>query len=113
MRAKYGNRKTVIGGITFDSKAEAKRWAELQRMQLAGDISGLERQVKFELIPKSLKDGDRPAERACVYVADFVYLVAGWGRMVEDVKGVKTPDYVIKRKLMRQVYGIAILETGG
>jgi hypothetical protein len=113
-RNKYNARPKWVDGIKFPSGIEADRWVELQLMQRAGMISGLERQKTYELIPKMPKDGDKPAERACVYVADFVYVVGNAYRLVvEDVKGVKTPDYVIKRKLMRQVYGIAILETGG
>lgn len=109
-RAKYGNRKTEAHGQRFDSKAEAARYGLLLMLERAGDIRDLERQVKFELIPKC---GD---ERACSYVADFVYswrdpITREWSTIVEDVKGMRTPDYVIKRKLMLQKHGIRICEV--
>ena len=103
---KYGNKKTQTSdGIVHDSQKEAKRWAELSIMQRAGYIQDLQRQVKFELIPK--QDG----ERACYYIADFVYKDSVLGQtIVEDVKGMKTDVYKIKRKLMQYRYGIKIKE---
>ncbi len=104
--SKYRNQKTQINGITFDSKHEAQRYAELLLLQRAGEIQGLNRQVRFELIPK------QEGERACYYVADFVYNVTATGEMVvEDAKGVKTDVYKIKRKLMLWVHGIRIREV--
>ena len=88
----------------FDSKKESRRAQDLQLLQKIGEISDLEFQVRFEVIPK--QDG----ERAAVYVADFVYKVLGQ-KIVEDCKGFKTPDYILKRKLMLYKYGIRILET--
>lgn len=103
---KYRNRKTEIGGIVFDSKREAQRYAELQLLQRAGKIRDLSMQVEFELIPK--QDG----ERACKYKADFVYHMADTGKMVvEDVKGKRTREYIIKRKLMLWRHGIKIVEV--
>jgi hypothetical protein len=103
---KYRNRKTEIDGIVFDSKREAQRYAELQLLQRAGKIRDLSMQVEFELIPK--QDG----ERACKYKADFVYHVADTGKMVvEDVKGKRTREYIIKRKLMLWRHGIKIVEV--
>ncbi|NLB89990.1 MAG: DUF1064 domain-containing protein [Clostridiales bacterium] len=101
---KYNNKKTVVDGIVFDSKREAKRWQELKVLERAGEITDLERQVKFELIPK------QKGERSCSYTADFVYIEQG-ERVVEDSKGHKTRDYVIKRKLMLQVHGVRIQEV--
>ena len=104
---KYRNRKTEIDGIVFDSKREAQRYAELQILQRAGKIRDLSMQVEFELIPK--QDG----ERACKYKADFVYHMADTGKMVvEDVKGKRTREYIIKRKLMLYRYGIRVREVG-
>lgn len=114
---KYGNKKVTVGGITFDSKKEANRWQELKMLKRAGQISGLQRQVKVELIPAQyeetpLKNGKvRRAcvERECSYVADFVYRENGkW--VYEDTKGFKTPEYIIKRKLMLYIHGIKIKE---
>ena len=103
---KYRNRKTEIDGIVFDSKREAQRYAELQILQRAGKIRDPSMQVEFELIPK--QDG----ERACKYKADFVYHMADTGKMVvEDVKGKRTREYIIKRKLMLWRHGIQIVEV--
>ena len=104
MSTKYGNHKTTIDGITFDSKKEAARYQELRLMERAGLIRDLKRQVKYELIPK------QPGERAAHYTADFVY-TQGEQTVVEDVKGLRTRDYVLRRKLMLWRHGIRILET--
>lgn len=106
---KYHNRKVTINGETFDSKKEAARWQELLLLQRAGKISHLNRQVTYTLIPSQYIEG-KCVERAVKYVADFVYKENG-NLVVEDTKGLKTPEYVIKRKLMLQVYGIRIKET--
>ncbi len=105
---KYGNKKTVIDGIMFDSKKEAYRYRELSLMQKAGKIKDLRLQVRFELIPK--QKGKYRNERKCEYIADFVYYQNG-ETVVEDTKGKRTPDYIIKRKLMLQVHGISVKET--
>jgi len=89
----------------YASRKEAKRASDLRLMQEAGQISNLREQVEYELIPK--QDG----ERACSYRADFVYTEFGGREVVEDAKGYRTPDYVIKRKLMRFVHGIRISEV--
>lgn len=101
---KYGNKKTqTADGIVHDSQKEAQRWSELLLMQRAGYIKDLQRQVKYELIPK--QDG----ERACYYVADFVYKDTVLGQtIVEDVKGFETDVFKIKRKLLLHRYGIKI-----
>lgn len=106
---KYKNRKARRGELTFDSEAEARRYDELRLMLRAGEISDLQRQVDFELIPAQ-KAGGR-TERACKYVADFVYTRNG-EVIVEDVKGHRTPEYIIKRKLMLWRHGIVIQEVG-
>lgn len=107
---KYGNRKTVVDGITFDSKKEATRYAELQLLQRAGEIFDLQRQVPFTLIPKQVRDG-KTIERPCVYKADFVYKDKAGNEIVEDAKGVKTKEYIIKRKLMLWQFGLVIKEV--
>lgn len=101
---KYHNSKTVIDGIRFDSKKEAKRYLELKILEKAGVIKELKRQVPYILIDKSCYG------RAIKYVADFVYLENGQ-LVVEDVKGVRTPVYKLKKRLMAEVYGIEIKET--
>jgi hypothetical protein len=107
-RNKYYSRKVTIDGITFDSQKEARRFRELCLLERAGQITDLQRQVKFELIPSQRIDG-KVVERACTYVADFVYL-ENYKWVVEDTKGFKTKDYIIKRKLMLHKYGIRIRE---
>lgn len=109
-RRKYGNRKVMLDGHSFDSKREARRYAELVLLQKAGLISELALQPAFELIPKQRR-ADGKAERACTYVADFSYLGEDGQLVVEDAKGVRTPDYVIKRKLLLKVHGITVVEV--
>jgi hypothetical protein len=106
---KYKSRKVKVGDLTFDSRKEATRWCELVLLQKAGQITNLKRQVKYELIPVQKISG-KVVERACSYVADFVYEENG-KTVVEDTKGFKTKDYIIKRKLMLWVYGIRITEV--
>lgn len=106
--AKYGNHKVIRDGIEFDSVKECQRYCELKLMQRAGLISDLQMQVSFELIP-SQRIAGKVVERACSYVADFVYQQDGQ-TVVEDTKGFKTPEYIIKRKLMLWVHGIRIRE---
>lgn len=106
---KYKSRKVKVGGMVFDSRKEYIRYCELLLMQRAGKISDLQRQVKFELIP-SQKENGKVVERACTYIADFVYEENG-KKVVEDTKGFKTKDYVIKRKLMMYTHGIRIKEV--
>ena len=107
-RSKYGNRKVTVCGIAFDSLKEANRYRELVLLERAGRIQDLQRQVKFELIP-SQRFGGKVVERACNYVADFAYTENGQ-QVVEDTKGFKTKDYIIKRKLMLYRFGIRIKE---
>lgn len=108
-RSKYHSRKVVVDGITFDSKKEAMRWRNLRQLEKAGEITALQRQVKFELIPSQRSEG-KVIERPCSYIADFAYCKNG-EYIVEDTKGFRTPDYVIKRKLMLHKYGIQVREV--
>ena len=107
--SKYGSKKVTQNGYKFDSKMESRRWNELVLLERAGRIQNLQRQVKFELIPSQRING-KVVERACNYVADFVYMENG-KQVVEDSKGFKTKDYIIKRKLMLFRFGIKIKET--
>ena len=125
---KYHSKKVSVNGETFDSRKEYRRFCELSLLERAGAITDLQRQVEFELIPaqwesferysdktgKRLKDGQRCIERSVVYVADFVYYKDG-KQIVEDVKGFTNSTaydvFVIKRKLMLQLYGIKIHEV--
>lgn len=122
---KYHNIKTkTFDGIEFDSRKEARRWNELKLLERAKEISNLQRQVKYVLIPAQyetieryskkgdrLKDGTKLIEREVAYIADFVYTDMKTGKtVVEDTKGVKTKDYIIKRKLMLYLHQIRIKE---
>ena len=109
MASKYHSRKITRDGMTFDSVKEYRRFCELRLLERAGAITELERQVKFELIP-SQRIAGKVVERACAYIADFVYMENG-KKVVEDTKGFRTPDYIIKRKLMLWVHGIRIKEV--
>ena len=104
-KSKYRNKKTEVDGILFDSAKEASRYCELKLLEKAGAIENLECQSKFLLIEKNTKYA------AVTYLADFTY----WDpelqeTVVEDTKGMKTPLYVIKKKLMYAVHGIEIRE---
>lgn len=122
MKNKYHSKKVEVDGIVFDSRKEAKRWLELSLFEKAGVISDLQRQVKFILIPAQrepdtvgarggIKKG-KVIEKECAYIADFVYKDLTLNEtVVEDTKGFKTKDYIIKRKLMLSVHGIRIKEV--
>ncbi len=109
--SKYGNRVIQTEDGKFDSQREYKRWCELKLLERAGEISYLRRQVQFELIPRQ-KDPvtNKVVERACFYVADFVYMENG-KMVVEDSKGMRTKEYRIKRKLLLKEYGLRIKEV--
>lgn len=115
MRSKYHSRKVVKDGMTFDSVKEYKRWCELSLLERAGKIKDLQRQVKFTLIPTQRESSEpgkkgKVIEHPCAYIADFVYTQNG-KQVVEDTKGYRTPDYIIKRKLMLWLHGIRIHEV--
>lgn len=114
-RNKYKNIKVTSGGNNYDSIAEAMRGRELELLQAAGKIEKLQRQVKFTLIPAQYELSDQVytrgkckgqpkrgklIEREVVYTADFVYIDENGEKIVEDVKGFATKDYILKRKLM-------------
>lgn len=107
-RSKYHARKTVIDGITFDSRREADRYLVLKSMEKDGLIENLRRQVRYELVPAFDVDGKH--YRPVFYVADFVYVEDG-KEIVEDVKGMRTDTYKLKSKLFARRYGTSIKET--
>ena len=117
---KYKSHKTSVNGVIFDSKKEYDRYIELTLLSRSGAIKGLKRQVKFELIPAQyepdiinsrgkVKKG-KLIERAVSYIADFVYTDENGKTVVEDTKGFRTKDYIIKRKLLLYMHGIRIKE---
>lgn len=100
--SKYNAVKTVIDGIKFDSKKEGRRYSALKLLQQSGYISELSLQPKFDLIVNGVKIG--------FYKADFKYMEDG-KEVIEDVKGMLTPVYKLKRKMIKAIYGITIFET--
>lgn len=108
--SKYNSKKTIVDGQKFDSKKEARRYQELLLLEKAGEIKNLSRQVKFVLIPSQRDENGKVVERECSYKADFTY-EEGIKTVVEDVKGYRTKEYIIKRKLMLWQYGIRIREV--
>ena len=110
-RAKYGNEKVKMDGRTFDSIREAQRYRDLKFMLRAGLIAELELQKVFVLVPAVKGADGKVIERAVTYKADFYYLDKKTGKYVcEDTKGVRTKEYIIKRKLMLERFGIRIVE---
>lgn len=105
---KYGAVRTELDGITFASKAEARKYAELRMLERAGKIGGLELQPRFAITIKG--------QKIATYVADFAFFEHGPDgyakqRIVLDVKGMKTPVYRLKKKAVEAQYGITIRET--
>lgn len=114
---KYSNKKTVVAGLTFDSKWEAQHWIELRLLESAGQIRNLQRQVRIPVVINGTK--------VCTFIADFTYdarqdrssLIAGdyvWKPVVSDCKSEITrrePYYRLKKKLLKVVNGIDILEV--
>lgn len=112
---KYGNRKTVVDGVEFDSRHEATRWCELKYMERAGLIYDLQRQVPFVLIPTQKDEiTGKVIEREAKYIADFTYRDRNTHKLVvEDTKSkaTKTKDYILKRKLLLYRHGLQIKEV--
>lgn len=102
-RNKYNAKPIVIDGIRFASQAEGRHYASLRLLEKAGHISDLELQPKFDCVVNG--------EKVCRYTADFRFFDKQQGRLrVQDVKGVKTPVYKLKAKLVRALYGVEIEE---
>lgn len=102
---KYNNVPTVVDGIRFASKREAKRYGELKLALQAGAIRDLRRQVRYPLTVSGV-------ERTTTYIADFVYEDVATGEtVVEDAKGFKTKEYILKAKMVLAQYGITIREV--
>lgn len=120
---KYRSKKVELDGFIFDSKKEADVYLDLKDQKAKGYISDFQRQVRYELVPAAYEERDARdkkgrlvrkkvcVEKAVDYVADFVVTFPDGEVSVIDPKGKRTKDYVIKRKLMRHVHGIAIKEV--
>lgn len=120
--SKYHSKKITWDGETFDSIKEYNRWKELKLLERAGEITGLKRQVKIKLLPTQRefsgevgKNGKfkkgKLLEREVSYIADFVYSNKIGATVVEDVKGFRTKEYILKRKMMLYFHGIRIKEV--
>ena len=101
---KYFAKKTLAFGLRFDSKWEAERWGQLKAMERAGVVTELERQIKYDLTINDIK--------ICDYIADFRYLQQeedGFSKLIiEDAKGILTPEFKLKKKMMKAIHGIDI-----
>lgn len=112
--SKYSNKKVVVDGITFDSKKEARVYFELLLLKKAGEILDLERQVNFELVPAqydAVNGKKKCVEKAVTYRADFVVTHPDGEKTAIDAKGMRTPVYIVKRKLMRYLKNIVVKEV--
>lgn len=109
--SKYHASKVIVDGEVYDSKKEYRRHVELKLLEQTGVITDLRRQVRFTLLPSQRdEETGKVIERPVTYLADFVYKDNG-RTVVEDVKGFRTKEYTLKRKLMLYIHGIRILET--
>lgn len=99
-KTKYGNRIVIVDGEKIHSKGEAKRWKELKQLESIGEITGLVRQIKFQLV------------KGVCYKCDFLYYnIQKREWIVEDFKGYKTTEYKMKKKLMLELLNLEIKET--
>jgi len=101
-RSKYGNKRTLCDGIWFDSGAEAKRYATLKLWQSSDIIGQLELQPQYPCVINGKK--------CFLYKADFRYMRDG-KQVIEDVKGMRTREYILKKKVIEALYNIEIVEV--
>lgn len=104
---KYHNKKVIYDGIKFDSEKEKNRYIGLKQLERLGVIQNLQRQVKYELQPSFKLNGN--TIRSITYIADFVYIQDGV-EVIEDVKGMRTKEYLLKKKLFEYKYQKEIKE---
>ena len=107
---KYKSVRTTVGGITFDSKSEARRYSELRLLEREGQISDLELQPSFILAPSVRFHDAKRTKPALKYIADFEYMEKGV-KIIEDVKGMQTPAFKIKRHLLKTIHNIDVRLT--
>lgn len=100
---KYAAKKKELDGIKFDSRKEARRYRELTLLAAAGELKDLKLQVPFDLIVNG--------QKICAYRADFTYTDKAGQFVVEDAKGFKTPEYRLKKKLVKACHGVEIREV--
>jgi len=115
--SKYRAKKTVIDGITFDSKKEATRYWQLKQLEKAGRVTDLELQPRFEIDVRRLDDPLGDTYHIGFYKADFKYKETeshppyNKVEVIEDAKGMRTPIYKLKKRLVEALYGIEVKET--
>jgi hypothetical protein len=110
VKTKYRSEATIVDGIRFSSKKEARRWGELKLLQKAGLIAGLERQYRYPLHGQEAPILT-PTGRQAYYVADFVYEdIEAKAVVIEDAKGFRTPEYKLKRAILAAM-GLTIKEV--
>ena len=102
-RSKYGNRRVSVGSLSFASQKEARRYRELDLFQKAGEISDLALQPRFPLKVNG--------QLVCTYVADFSYREKDGELVVEDAKGYRTREYILKSKLFEALMGFPVVEV--
>lgn len=102
-KSKYNAIKCTIDGITFDSKLEAKHYMTLRNLVRSGEISQLQTQVDYPLEVNGVHIAN--------YKADFVYVNKDGDTLVEDTKGFLTKEYRLKKKLVKAIYGVDIIEV--
>lgn len=110
-RPKYNNRRISGGGHKFDSKKEALHFLKLRKLAEEGKIHGLVCQVKFTFPVNGQTIRYVTSNMELSYIADFEYFTSDGSRVVVDVKGIKTPEYKIKRALMWALHGILVVEV--
>lgn len=113
--SKYRNKKVVVDGQTFDSEAEYRRWKELKLREQAGEISHLERQPRFNFViggrPVLSRSKRYPNGRQVYWKGDFAYF-DGKHRIVEDVKGHRTKEFILKKAIVEAIWpGVRIVEV--
>lgn len=101
--SKYRNVKVRVDGILFDSKREAGRYGELKLLEKAGEITDLELQPEFLIYVGGI--------RICKYFADFGYKNKDGERVIEDAKAIRTKEYQLKKRLVRALHGVEIVEV--
>lgn len=102
-RSKYGNKKVQFDGFTFDSNKEFRRYCQLKLMEKAGEIKNLKIHQRYPIYVNGMK--------VCSYESDFEYIDSCGEKQVEDAKGFRTRDFILKKKLMLAAYNITIQEV--
>lgn len=102
---KYHSRKTVVNGIPFDSRLEAARYQQLRLLEKADEITSLQLQVEFQILRGWINPETGEKIKSRNYIADFVYIDNATNKLiVEDTKGIETPEFRLKWSLVKSLY---------